>query len=319
MFASCDVLNSISVGDGIDFSEVTDTRGMFNYCTDITGATVRPITNKINTLIDASCMFQGCWDLDVMPFTFEQMSRIQDGSNMFYYCTSMNCQLHSEWQNYEKELYYLTTGSQMFFGCGIGGRWYYAMPNLVTANKMFDSSNFEYFGRVGSAIDFQHLQNAERMFQNCDMLLECNIEIPYATTALEMFNGCSSLRTISELRMYDLETSESMFYNCLSLTDVRIGNLNNLRRARSMFEGCRSLENITLLHPQGYVLENTKRMFATQGDLSISTDDGYDHFILESAITAEEMFAGFCSAYIPSNITPDQFPILQIGSGIRGH
>ena len=99
MFAGCGKLTNISVGDEISFSDVTNAIGMFSGCFDITGESVKSITDKFNQLTDAENIFRSCWKLDAMPLTFDQISHISIGNGMFYYCTSMDCYLDSVWQN----------------------------------------------------------------------------------------------------------------------------------------------------------------------------------------------------------------------------
>ena len=224
---------------------------------------------------------------------------------MFYDCTSLQCRIDEVWPggdyNGEYKFNYLTNASGMFRYSGVGGRWYYEMPNVTDCTSMFGGTGVKFFGYPFNPSDkvlhLGNLTNAFQMFTDATQLSECHISMPNVQNAGWMFYNCGSLSKVADLYMPELHKSASMFKNCSALSSITLDSVYNMDVCYEMFAGCANLRTITLKSRDGgngWCNWNwTSHMFATDGDLTITTDSNAHYEILQSASDATGMFAGY--------------------------
>ena len=302
MFEGCGYLNSANVSEHVDLYLYTANR-MFKGCSKITDESVANFTAELydNKLRSVNSMFAECNTITAIPVTFGQIHFAQSAADMFYNCTSLSCRIDEIWRDDIYGFNYLTNASGMFRYSAVGGRWYLKMPNVVNCCSMFENTDIEFFGYQANSIN-ENLQlgvlsNASFMFSGANQLSECYISMPQVQNANWMFNNCTSLSFVSELYMPELHKSASMFKNCSALSSITLDSVYNMDVCYEMFAGCANLRTITLKSRDGgngWCNWNwTSHMFATDGDLTITTDSNAHYEILQSASDATGMFAGY--------------------------
>lgn len=250
--------------------------------------------------------FNGCSNLESVIFTNDNhehgMSNIRDCWHLFdgcrnlktWKCTSKEREQEEQGNFYEEgTFHYKFMGSlskadgagNMFQNCLKLTKFVIKDMSLLKgsngctgATSMFNGcSNLTLFccEKIGSKNGCYPTLND--MFSYCSSLQfvkenendENNaINLTFATTTANMFNGCTSLRSIglksTEGETPHLTNTNSMFLNCRSLESVSIGNtvLSKTTTATGMFNGCSALSSITLGEDAFASLSNASDMFA---------------------------------------------------------
>lgn len=100
------------------------------------------------------------------------------------------------------------------------------------------------------------------MFSYCSSLQSVNLDLSsddpqssgYVSGATSMFEGCSSLRSVSLINTNGLTTCNSMFKDCTNLTNISLFNTSNVTIMNSMFYNCKSLQTIPLFDTSNVTL-----------------------------------------------------------------
>ena len=171
-------------------------------------------------------------------------------------------------------------------------------------------------------------RECDSMFENCESLTAINnlnnlrSSGNYLTSTEKMFNGCSSLKSISIGNYFTtskVTNMSKMFKDCCSLTSVDISSMQLalVENISSIFENCSSLELIrfeTESSKQLLVATNLSRMFAGCSNLehiSYLSSIRLTNVTADSEIDCSYMFY-MCSKYtgISSNtISPYFYPL----------
>ena len=75
-----------------------------------------------------------------------------------------------------------------------------------------------------------------------------------ATSMVNMFNGCSSLKSVPLFNTINVTNMTNMFYNCPSLQSVPLFNTINVTNMQNMFFGCPSLQSVPLFNTSNVTL-----------------------------------------------------------------
>ena len=74
------------------------------------------------------------------------------------------------------------------------------------------------------------------------------------TNIVNMFNGCSLLKSVPLFNTANVTSMVNMFYNCLSLQSVPLLNTANVTNMQNTFFGCYSLQSVPLLNTSNVTL-----------------------------------------------------------------
>lgn len=135
----------------------------------------------------------------------------------------------------------LINGQGMFWGCENLTTFTSQMPKLQNGELMFGKTKIETFDS-----NLSSLTNASQMFHNCENLTSFNSSLDNLICDGMLFDGCTSLQTVTIDNMGNMRDASTMFINLESLKSVTIGNMDDLLTARDMFNGCKVIDIETI-------------------------------------------------------------------------
>ena len=244
MFADCMSLSSLDVSN-FNTENVANFSKTFYYCMFLTFLDVSRFNTKNTT--DMSWMFRDCQSLSSLDLSSFNTDRVTTMSSMFEGCTLLSYLDLSSFNTENVE-----TMHSMFNNCGrmssfdLSG---FSTSKVQRTDYMFkgcsnlssiDISNFDlsscyefscmFEGCTNlKSIDLSHFTSnrknlhARRMFADCINLTKINLcnDMYYFYSVDEMFNNCTSLKTIYVSKEWEMMSSPSIyddtFENCISL------------------------------------------------------------------------------------------------------
>ena len=282
MFYRCDSLTTIYVGDGWSTANVTESRRMFEDCTNLVGgAGTHFDENHIDAAyahIDGGAANPGYltaagaepWtEADVEPYAVYENSTLT-----FYYDNKkeerggwrlMPVDSNREWREYAEDITTVifdpsfsscrpTNTSFWFFGftnlTSIVG-----IENLNTSNvnnmaQMFTSCS-SLTNLVVSGFNTDYVTNMSAMFADCRSLTSLDVSgfnTEKVTNMSGLFERCSSLTNLdlSHFDTHNVTEMVQMFFECSGLTNLDVSNFNteNVKEFYLMFAACRSLTSL---------------------------------------------------------------------------
>lgn len=186
---------------------------MFKGATGLTS-----FTTQLNGIVSAESMFEGCRSLTSITSNCEFLKETSDyktfnnpntGGGMFKNCTNlvsvdlgalehlynatmMFCSC-SALTSFTASLNSLVYAEGMFYGCeGLGSVEVGDLPELMYAKSMFSHTAIKSF-----RADTSMLQGATYMFSNCSQMSSCSVKLNKCTDLSGIFDGCTSLRSLS--------------------------------------------------------------------------------------------------------------------------
>lgn len=295
---------------------VTSAKGMFEGCTNFTGASATQISAwRMKSCTNASGMFKntGIVDGTSIEYLFGDgtNSTMLDVSSLFEGCTSFTGEKFNKTRFSD-----LTTAANMFKGCtsfnpaAINKLLSVASATLTDISGILEDCSSLTDGLIWTW-KFPNVTNAENAMKGCSSFNGSIFEWFRQNTTVEntsgMFEGCSSWTGSSSqggsnqtnFRLLACTNADRMFKGCTALNTTKLGNLFRLNTpvvtsAQSMFEGCTSL------------------------DINAS------QWKLTSLLNATNMFKGCTSLvanscpfwFIQVNASPDSVPDLQTADGM---
>lgn len=235
-FDGCSALTSVSRVDFSSLSSASNVDYMFNGCSSLTGT-----IDVRNAGQGGPYMFNGCSNIRKAFFvkTTSSTGSKYDYSNMFAGCTNLTN--FGNYSDSRQNVINWTTcnyANETFRDC--------SSITTVTINAIGTSMSS---GRTPGV-------NAQSMFLRCTALKTVTIatdalkNILYANT---MFQGCSSLETISSWSMPNLTQQSalnSMFSNCTSLSNDSLNNILASLATATSYTGTKTLKKIGLTSTQ---------------------------------------------------------------------
>ncbi len=216
------LLKRIDFGNGFNTDSVTNMRGMFLSCQDLTGLDVSSFNTE--NVTDMSRMFEGCWSLTNLELSNFNTEKVTDMSGMFWDCEKVT-ELDVSSFNTEN----VTNMSNMFSAC-------LRLTSLNLSN--FNTSN---------------VTDMHNMFNECYALTSLdpsNFNTSNVTDMNEMFWGCEKLTelNVSSFNTSNVTNMNSMFCGCNGLTNLDLSNFNtsNVTDMYRMFSECNALTSLNL-------------------------------------------------------------------------
>ena len=216
------LLKRIDFGNGFNTDSVTNMRGMFLFCQDLTGLDVSSFNTE--NVTDMSRMFEGCWSLTNLDLSNFNTENVTDMSGMFWDCNKVT-ELDVTSFNTEN----VTNMSNMFSVC-------LSLTSLDLSN--FNTSN---------------VTDMNNMFNECYALTSLdpsNFNTSNVTDMSEMFWGCKGLTNLdlSNFNTSNVTDMSNMFGECYGLTNLDLSNFNtsNVTDMSSMFNECYALTSLDL-------------------------------------------------------------------------
>ena len=216
------LLKRINLGNGFNTDSVTNMRGMFLFCQDLTGLDVSSFNTE--NVTDMSRMFEGCWSLTNLDLSNFNTENVTDMSGMFWDCNKVT-ELDVTSFNTEN----VTNMSNMFSVC-------LSLTSLDLSN--FNTSN---------------VTDMNNMFNECYALTSLdpsNFNTSNVTDMSEMFWGCKGLTNLdlSNFNTSNVTDMNNMFGECYGLTNLDLSNFNtsNVTDMSSMFNECYALTSLDL-------------------------------------------------------------------------
>ena len=216
------LLKRIDFGNGFNTDSVTNMRGMFLFCQDLTGLDVSSFNTE--NVTDMSRIFEGCWSLTNLDLSNFNTENVTDMSGMFWDCNKVT-ELDVTSFNTEN----VTNMSNMFSVCR-------SLTSLNLSN--FNTSN---------------VTDMNNMFNECYALTSLdpsNFNTSNVTDMSEMFWGCKGLTNLdlSNFNTSNVTDMSNMFGECYALTSLDLSNFNtsNVTDMSSMFNECYALTSLDL-------------------------------------------------------------------------
>ena len=248
LFYGCTSLKAI---DTINFIRETSSTCMFQNCLQL-----EQVKTFINAtyLTNGTSMFSGDLLLKKIP-EGEYFSNSVNVTNraMFYGCTSL-----SEIKNIT---FLCTDGTSMLVCPGVEKITNVKFPNITTAatlcsgnTKLKEVHNLELGKYFSENNESDSLTTVMSLFNGCTSLyIIDNLKISLNVTIYNrMFHSCSRLETVTFNTSTKNGTSfQYMFYNCVSLKNVFNLNTNNATNMTYIFSGCSSLKNVPNIKLKG--------------------------------------------------------------------
>ena len=223
MFINCGKLDYLGIDTATAFTNVKTARNMFRGCSVLPTASL-----KMNNLEDAFGMFRDCVMLtSVSGSSFNSVSEM---TSMFDGCVSLSAIDHNSFgasaltANYAfynckalksipcSEFPLLTDAKAMFYNSGLAGALSTPFKELREATSMFQSC--KSLTSMVSSTNFKNVINGKQMFAQCSGLTTAEINFPALEVGTNMFSGCNSLTTVTNVNFPNLKTGLGMFAGC---------------------------------------------------------------------------------------------------------
>ncbi|MDF7639792.1 BspA family leucine-rich repeat surface protein [Lactobacillus sp. ESL0791] len=248
MFYYCDDLGSIDGISAWDTSKVKYMGSMFYSCARLTDLDLHTYTDGSGThwdtssVIDMAYMFQYCSSLGSdsgsLNISTWNTSNVTSMGFMFYGCKNLTSLSISTW-NISK----VQNMVCMFLDCS----------GLTSLNLITDTTSGHNYWNIGANIPAGSgaCISMTSMFAGCSGLTKLKIS-NWNTARVNgmdnMFSGCSSLKTASDIDISSWDVSNVtdmsyMFHNCSQLQNLNINNWHtgNVAHMEYMFSGCTEL------------------------------------------------------------------------------
>ena len=263
MFYNFTKLTSITNGENLDTSTVTNMNQMLSACSSL--ANVDGLANwDTGKVTNMSSMLYGCSSLTkVDSLANWDTSAVTNIGGMFYNCSSLtNADGLADWDTGA-----VTNMSAMFLNCS----------SLTNVDGL---ANW----------DTNAVTNMRQMFKGCSKLTNIDGLAKWDTSAVTtmgyaestyyygMFADCSALTNVDALANWDTSAVTemgAMFFNCSSLTNVDgLANwdISSVNTMNGLFRGCSSLSDIDGL--ANWDTSNVKIMGGKTSDSSSIYRDG---------------------------------------------
>ena len=113
-----------------------------------------------------------------------------------------------------------------------------------TAEKLF----YYYTGSIIKYLDISNATSARNMFYGCSNLISIpQLNTSNVTDMYNMFYGCSNLLSIPQLNTSKVTNMSNMFNSCTDLLSIPQMDTSNVTDISYMFQGCIYLRSIPLL------------------------------------------------------------------------
>jgi len=158
-----------------------------------------------------------------------------------------NVPIKSDLTSYETAT--LVTGTSDVYDVYKSGNSFYAL--------LFQSTN------VIEALDVNTtgITYMDSMFQGCTSLTSVTLfDTSKVTDMSHMFSGCSNLTTVPLFNTSNVTNMDSMFYGCSNLTTVPLFNTAKVTDMSWLFANCTSLTSVPLFNT--YKVNDIHRMFS---------------------------------------------------------
>lgn len=239
---------------GFDTSRLTDMRGMFSGCSNLT--TIRGL-DSLNTssVTDMHCMFEGCTSLTSLNLSGFDTSHVTDMQGMFYGCTALTSLDLSSW-NTSRVTYMGKSRPDevgMFQGCSsltsldLSG---WDTSSVTDMNQIFRDCSSLRTIRGLESWNTSRVTNMTRMFFGCTCLTSLDLSswnTASVTNMYGIFAGCSSLTSLdlSSWNTASVTYMEYMFGGCSHLATIYASPSfvipAQYRFSSSIFADCTSL------------------------------------------------------------------------------
>ena len=242
------LLKRINLGNGFNTDSVTNMRGMFLYCQDLTGLDVSSFNTE--NVTNMSRMFEWCIGLTGLDLSNFNTENVTDMSGMFVMCWSLTSLDLSNFNTSN-----VTNMSGMFEGCKkltSLNPSNFNTSNVTNMNSMFDGCNRLRILDL-SNFNTSNVTDMSEMFWNCDGLTNLdlsNFNTSNVTDMSSMFGECYALTSLdlSNFNTSNVTDMSSMFGECYALTSLDLSNFNtsNVTDMNNMFGGCYALTSLNL-------------------------------------------------------------------------
>ena len=249
MFAMCSNLNSIkglsnwNTKDKSSTSKLDSTYRMFYQCSSL--ASLDPLSSwNVGSVTDMRDMFNNCGSLtSLQPLSSWNVGKVKKMSSMFSSCTGLTSLSDLEKWNVGS----VTDMSSMFSGCNhlnkLDGLGKWNVNKVENMSSMF-SGCYEY-----DVDESGHVTN-EKGLADITALSGWATKLGSVTDMSGMFTGCGLLKSLSNLKEWNVSSVENMsnmFSSCTGLTslsDLEKWNVGNVTNMSSMFSGCNHLNKL---------------------------------------------------------------------------
>lgn len=205
------------------------------------------------SIVDATCMFMGCSNLDDVDFMGFDFSAVKSMQAMFALCGN----LRRVWGIEDADVSKVQNMMNMFCDCtsleniDLSG---WNAPELRDMSAMFSGcSNLGYVEGLNK-IGASKLQTIEAMFYKCSSLGYLDLsgmDTPMLENMSWAFGYCYALEELdlTSLNTQNVTTMRLMLYNDFNLTSIKgleTLNTSSVTSMDAMFSGCNALQNINL-------------------------------------------------------------------------
>ena len=207
MFSSCKKLETFDAS----MSSLSDGTEMFYKCTALTS-----FKSDLSNLETMTSMFDTCKKLSSFDSS-PTLNAVTNADFAFYECYELPTFDYSEMNA-------LVSAKSMFYGCKLLDNVKTSFPKLENAQSMF--WNCDSLKSIGTKVDNQNTNENQT---------EADNQFISVKNGKQMFAACSSLQSF-ELNLPSLEDAQNMFYGCTTLTTLTNVNLKNLYTGLGMFK-----------------------------------------------------------------------------------
>ena len=302
MFSGCTALEDIIGLNSIRGSNVASCIYMFGNCSSLKNIDLSGFGRAYQmTDQDLKTMFNGCSALETLNLANFGTSSITDMASLFAGLSNLKTLNLTGWDTKK-----VTTMKSMFKGCealetiiGIDGFKYTKVTDLT--EMFYNCKSLE--GVTLSTSILYNKSHLSYMFYGCESLRSfdfSNISTgssDYRLSMESMFEGCSSLESVTDISFYGITSTKNMFKGCSNLSNLTYAtNVSSyyVTDMSGMFEGCSSLTSLDLSEYNTERLEQFSNMFKDCSSLeriyigpdcmnytnnSISDESGNDVFL----------------------------------------
>ena len=244
------LLKRIDFGNGFNTDSVTNMRGMFLFCQDLTGLDVSSFNTE--NVTNMSRMFEGCWSLTNLDLSNFNTENVTDMSGMFWDCNKVT-ELDVTSFNTEN----VTNMSNMFSVCrsltslNLSN---FNTSNVTDMNNMFNEC-YALTSLDPSNFNTSNVTDMSEMFWGCNGLTNLdlsNFNTSNVTDMNNMFGECYALTSLdlSNFNTSNVTDMSSMFVECYALTSLNLSNFNTekVKCIGYMFHYCTNMSNLNLSH-----------------------------------------------------------------------
>ena len=244
------LLKRIDFGNGFNTDSVTNMRGMFLFCQDLTGLDVSSFNTE--NVTNMSRMFEGCWSLTNLDLSNFNTENVTDMSGMFWDCnkvteldvTSFNTENVTNMSNMFSVCRSLTSLNLSTFNTS----------NVTDMNNMFNEC-YALTSLDPSNFNTSNVTDMSEMFWGCNGLTNLdlsNFNTSNVTDMNNMFGECYALTSLdlSNFNTSNVTDMSSMFVECYALTSLNLSNFNTekVKCIGYMFHYCTNMSNLNLSH-----------------------------------------------------------------------